>query len=98
MLLTTHSPYVLAKLNNLVKAKEVAGKRRGTRKRALVQEIVKEDYWFEGAKLNAYAIKNGRVQRIQDEEDNLIEADYLDEVSSSISIEFSRLLEVEYSR
>lgn len=98
MLLTTHSPYVLAKLNNLIKAKEVAGRRRGTKKHAMVQEIIKEDYWFDGEKLNAYAIKNGRLQKIQDEEDNLIEAEYLDEVSNSISIEFSRLLEVEYLR
>lgn len=98
MLITTHSPYVLAKLNNLIKAKEVAGTRKGTRRSLQVQEIIKEDYWLDGANLNAYAIISGRLERIQDVDDNLIEAEYLDEVSGSIAAEFSRLLEVEYSR
>ncbi|MEI4517827.1 MULTISPECIES: ATP-binding protein [unclassified Stenotrophomonas] len=97
MLVTTHSPYVLAKLNNLMKAKEVAG-RKGSKKSQLVQDIVREEYWLAGEGLRAYAIKDGKLERIQDESDNLIEADYLDEVSGSISNEFSRLLGVEYSK
>lgn len=97
MILTTHSPYVLAKINNLIKAREVAGSRKGTRKAALIQEIIKEEYWFDGAKLRAYAIKDGTVCRIQDMDDNLIEAEYLDEVSGAIASEFSRILGVEFS-
>lgn len=97
LMVTTHSPYVLAKINNLIKARDVAG-RRGSRRHSEIQEIVKEEYWLDGAKVHAYAIQAGAVTRIQDEDDGMIEADYLDDVSGQIASEFSRILGVEYSR
>lgn len=97
MLVTTHSPYVLAKLNNLMKAREVAG-RRGTKRHHIVQDVIREEYWLDGMMLRAYAIRDGRLELIQDPDDHLIEADYLDEVSGSIASEFLMLLEVEHAR
>ncbi|GHH53158.1 AAA family ATPase [[Pseudomonas] boreopolis] len=96
MFVTTHSPYVLAKINNLIKAKEVAGARRGKRHSA-VASIVPEEYWLDGQRVRAYAIRDGIVERIQDSADGLIEADYLDEISGAIASEFMRLLGMEHS-
>ncbi|HAI94147.1 MAG TPA: hypothetical protein DCM36_05400 [Xanthomonadaceae bacterium] len=96
MFVTTHSPYVLAKINNLIKAKEVAGTKRG-KKYSAVASIVPEEYWLDGGRVSAYAIRDGIVERIQDSEDGLIEADYLDEISGAIASEFMGLLGVEHS-
>ncbi|KRG78737.1 hypothetical protein ABB30_02920 [Stenotrophomonas ginsengisoli] len=95
MLVTTHSPYVLAKINNLIKARDVAGK-KGSKKQALVQKIIPDECWLDGAGVRAYAIRDGIVGKIQDPVDGMIEAEYLDDVSGHIHDEFSRLLEVEY--
>nr|WP_192268581.1 ATP-binding protein [Pseudoxanthomonas sp. PXM01] len=96
LFITTHSPYVLAKINNLIKAKQVAGSKR-SKKFLAVDKIVSEVNWIDGSRVNAYAINNGVVINIQDVEDGLIEASYLDDVSGDIAQEFSKILSVEYS-
>lgn len=95
LFLTTHSPYVLAKINNLIKARQIAG-RRGSKKFKAVDAIVPEGAWISGSGVRAYAIIDGHLSHIQDENDGLIEASYLDDVSGEIATEFSRLLAVEY--
>lgn len=96
LFITTHSPYVLAKINNLIKAMQVAG-RKGSKKYRIVDGIISDAAWIDGRGVNAYAISDGVVVKIQDPEDFLIEASYLDDVSGQIAKEFSRLLEVEYA-
>lgn len=96
LFITTHSPYVLAKINNLIKAKEVAG-RKGSKKYSKVDDVISDGTWIDGAEVNAYAISDGVVMKIQDIEDGMIEASYLDDVSGQIANEFSRLLAVEYA-
>jgi len=95
LFVTTHSPYVLAKLNNLIKAKQIAG-RRGTKKYQNISSIIDERSWIDGSEVRAYGIHNGEVYRIQDSSDHMIDAEYLDGVSGEISSEFSMLLDAEY--
>ncbi|WP_374383589.1 AAA family ATPase [Thermomonas sp.] len=96
LFITTHSPYVLAKVNNLIKAKQVAGAKRSKRY-AAVDNIVPDQNWIDGSKVHAYALDNGSLVRIQDLSDGLIEASYLDDVSGDIAQEFSRILSVEFA-
>lgn len=92
LLITTHSPYVLAKINNLI----VAGKiiRNATsERRAALSKIVEPRHWLQNMSVSAYAIQGDSTVDIIDA-DGLIAADYLDEVSGHISEEFNNLLEL----
>lgn len=91
LLLTTHSPYVLAKINNLLKAHTIGRTRRGSKAAA---QIVPPQNWIAANTLKAFAIEEKRLKPILDQ-DGLIDAAYLDDVSSDISREFSALLGLE---
>ncbi|WP_185633820.1 AAA family ATPase [Burkholderia sp. Bp9012] len=96
LLLTTHSPYVLAKFNNLIKAGSLARSNK-TGSNAAVAKIVPETSWVPSKSVNAYAIIDGHLTDIMDES-GLIAADYLDDVSGDIAREFSQLLSIEVAR
>ena len=92
MLITTHSPYVLAKINNLLKAGELAGRSPKTMLPKL-GSIVRKEFQLAPGSAAAFAIKDGVLHPILD--DDLIDGEYLDEVSGDIAKEFSALLEFE---
>lgn len=96
LLVTTHSPYVLAKFNNLIKAGALH-KPSKPEFNSKISEIIPEISWLPSKSVNAYAIIDGCLTSIIDDE-GLIAADYLDDVSGDISVEFSRLLCLEMSR
>lgn len=88
----THSPYILASLNNLLLAGETAKK---LEKQELVKAIIPQQYWLTEEQVGAYAIEKGYVKDII-EEDLLINGSYLDGLSDEISREFSAILDIEY--
>lgn len=90
LFITTHSPYVLAKINNLLKAGELG---RNSENDAKISKIISRRAWLNSKQLSAYAILDGHVTSILD--DGLISGDYLDDVSGEIAMEFSSLLEIE---
>jgi hypothetical protein len=93
MILTTHSPYVLAKINNLIKAGTL-GKRETIANR--VNSVVPKRAWLQPGSVSGYAIVDRKLCSIVDD-DGLLNADYLDDVSGDIAREFSTLLEIEVS-
>jgi energy-coupling factor transporter ATP-binding protein EcfA2 len=93
LVLTTHSPYVLTKVNNLLKAGSIS-KKIGEPKRKELDAIISRRAWVFSNKVRAYAIKDGKLFSILDS-DGLIDADYLDTVSGDMGTEFSRLLQLE---
>jgi hypothetical protein len=97
--ITTHSPYILTAFNNLIKAGQTA-KARPASASEIDEKIVPKQYWIEPSNFKAYAINgtNGTLKPIMDEETGLIDADYLDDVSSDIAEEFGQLLEIQYGR
>lgn len=94
LLITTHSPYVLSKFNNLIKAGSLSSK-RGLMK--LIQAKYPLHSWLPRGVVQAYALIDGQLMPILDE-DGLIAADYLDDVSGDIAREFSQLLEIELTK
>jgi len=96
MVLTTHSPYVLVKLNNLIKAGQL-GRVQNRDRANKVSEIVQRNFWMRSNFVKAYAIIDGKLQNIIDK-DGFIDAEYLDDVSGEISNEFMRLLEIEVAQ
>jgi hypothetical protein len=90
--ITTHSPYVLSTMNNLVKAFMVAS--HSDAKSSLVSKVIPKQNWIPPGALNAYALDNGQLRSIKDVS-GLIDGTYLDKISDDISSEFFRLLELE---
>lgn len=92
-LITTHSPYVISKFNNLIKAHIVATLGRGE-KRKRVEGIIDARSWLPPASVKAYSLDNGVLCSIKDDS-GLINGEYLDQISEDISEKFLSLLEVE---
>lgn len=93
LIMTTHSPYLLSALNNQILASSIGRRTRGTR-RARVEEIVPKKYWVSTNDVAAYAIGGGSAISIIDDETGLIDATYIDSVSTSIATIFDELLEL----
>ena len=91
MVITTHSPYVLTSINNLIQANISYNEANEMDKKQIAQILPKELMINENF-LNAYAFKNGTAESIVDVNTGLIYSKYLDSVSEEISIEFDKLL------
>lgn len=91
--ITTHSPYVLSKLNNLIKAQEV-GNKKGLAD--AVSKVIAKPNWIDTKDVAAFALQDGFLKNIKDET-GLIDGSYLDNISNEISEDFMKLLEIEIS-
>lgn len=92
LVLTTHSPYILSKLNNYLKAGELGRQKRYA---AEIGKIVEKQCWLTPQRVRAYAIHNGSLVDLIDE-DGLIDGAYIDQVSEDVARQFSSLLDIEY--
>lgn len=92
LLLSTHSPYVLSKLNNLIYAGQLT--KQYPEQAELVQSVIAINKQIYPTNVAAYALKAGKLQPIMDYDLGLIDGQYLDDFSNDIDEEFSQLLEV----
>jgi len=92
MLITTHSPYIMARLNVLLKAGSLS---RRKKKNKLLGDIVPRPAWINLKEFSAFKIEDGQIRSIVDEEEGLIDAAFLDEISDVISEDFGKLLDLE---
>lgn len=91
LLFTTHSPYILTALNNLMYAYSV-----GEKYRQEVNEVINEDYWVSPKDVSAYMLlPTGTCEEILDKSENLIKAEKIDSVSSFLNEQFEKLLNIE---
>ena len=91
LILTTHSPYIMGKLNVFLKAGQLARRKKRNQD---INDIVPRECWLNETQLAAYAIQDGRLTDLLDEE-GFIDGTYLDGISEEIAHQFSRLLEIE---
>ena len=89
LILTTHSPFVLASLNNLLLAFD-----KGQTKSKEVSKIIKKESWLNPKNFIAYQLKNGKAFKIMDDKLGQIKENMIDSVSDSFSDEFSKLLDL----
>jgi hypothetical protein len=88
--ITTHSPYILTSLNNLMYAYKV-----GQIHKSDAEKIVDSKYWINPSDVSAYMmLKNGRHKKIIDS-DGLIQAEKIDDVSRALNNEFDLLQNIE---
>lgn len=92
MVITTHSPYLLAKANNLLFAGQ-AGFRRRKEKQAKLEKIISKSRWLLPNEVSCYALENGKAIDLIGS-DGLISTDYIDEVSQDIVEEFEKLVDL----
>lgn len=89
--ITTHSPYVVAAINNLILASQV------TLKKDISEEIkVLHESSIKFDDVSAYSVDNGTVKPIKDMENLIIDADYIDNVSNMFERDYNALLDVIY--
>lgn len=91
ILVTTHSPYILTSLNNLMYAYQV-----GQKYQQETNAIIEKKYWINPDDVSAYMLlPNGTCEEILDREEKLIRAEKIDGVSGFLNEQFDALLNIE---
>jgi len=87
MVMTTHSPYILASINNLLLAFE-----KGKEKPNEVHKIIKRQSWINPEFFNVYELRNGKSYKIMNDSLGQIKSNIIDNVTDKFSNEFDKLL------
>lgn len=94
ILLTTHSPYILTSLNNLMYAYKV-----GQNNKEEVKPIIEAKCWLNPDEVSAYQLlADGKCENIIDEEEGLIKAEKIDVISGTLNEQFDALLSIEFAK
>jgi predicted ATPase len=93
-LITTHSPYILTSLNNLMYAYDI-----GQKEPEEVNKIIEKKYWVNPTDVRAYRLlPDGTCEDIisNDENGRLIRAEKIDGISGFLNEQFDKLLNLEF--
>jgi predicted ATPase len=90
IIITTHSPYILSSVNNLMYAWKI-----GENSPKKVSPVINQRLWMDRRKLGAYFIEKGTSRSIVDEELELIQAEAIDSASQLINEEYDFLFNLD---
>ena len=90
-LVTTHSPYILGAINNMLFANKVAGK-AGTSQYESVKSILDKKTWIK--QCSAFYVHEGHVLPCMEDEGVLIKNEVIDGASESINRDYDSLFEI----
>ena len=88
MLITTHSPYILGTINNLLYADRIS---KSVDKKEL-EKIIPQDKWLPVSDVSAYFIDRGLVTSCMDEAFGAIENEVIDGASVDINRDFDEMV------
>jgi len=93
VMITTHSPYILSSLNNLLYAGKL-----GKTKNGKVNALIDSKLWIDVDRTDAmYVHRPGTPpESIMDREQAMIKVERLDEISEVINAEFDKLMDIEF--
>ncbi|MBK7937947.1 MAG: AAA family ATPase [Lewinellaceae bacterium] len=97
LIITTHSPYILACVNILLLAHFVNKERGGNGIEQKISEAaVPKDYWLDPADFTAYAIGHSDVycRNIKDDVTGLVAENYLDSISEVLGMQYRQLYDL----
>ncbi|OCX42303.1 hypothetical protein A7X81_03695 [Campylobacter ornithocola] len=94
IMFSTHSPYILTSLNNILYASMVEQKLQNNKKDDIYKIIDKKNI-IDYKDLAVYKIEDGKVESIMDKETNLIDAEYIDTVSDKIMDDYYKIAELD---
>ncbi|MBO9201147.1 MULTISPECIES: AAA family ATPase [Niastella] len=89
--ITTHSPYTLTTINNLIYAYQVGQMNKS------VHDIVPDKLWLNPNDVGAWFVENGIVRSIIDEENNQIKAEEIDKISEVLNHEYDKIMDLKFS-
>ena len=90
LILTTHSPYTLTVINNLIYAAKV-----GVQHSEQVNSIISKELWLPIDNVSAYLLQDGLASDIIDTELGEIKAELIDSISNVINQQYDELLHFE---
>lgn len=90
LIITTHSPYVLSVVNNMMYAYLV-----GEKHPEAVRQLIGERSWLNPSKVRSYMLGNGQVENVVDKDLQMIKAEKIDNVSEVLNDQFDKLLNLE---
>ena len=91
-LIATHSPYVLAALNNLMSAYAAGKKDQDS-----TEQIIPKQYWLDHEDCTAYRMMpDGTCKDIFDREEGLIKSEEIDEISDVLNRQFDESLNIQF--
>lgn len=90
ILMTTHSPYILGTINNLLYATKISEEVD----KAKLCEIIHADKWLDFACVSAYHIENGILNSCLDDDFKAIDNAVIDGASEEINSDFDKMLEL----
>ncbi len=90
VMITTHSPYILTSVNLLVYSGYV--EKQNNKDKTVIPPALRID----PANFTGYSIEEGKMQNIYDREACMMDAEYIDKISSVINQDLDRLLEIQY--
>lgn len=88
VILTTHSPYILGTLNNLLFANKIAPDVENEQ----LDKLVQRDRWLEFDNFSAFFLEDGKLTPCVDKEFESIENEVIDGASSDINGEYEAML------
>jgi predicted ATP-dependent endonuclease of OLD family len=95
--ITTHSPYILTAINNLVVGQDAYDKANGdTEKLKKLEKVLPADELIRLEDVSAYTLNKGKLESIIDMENRLIGANLLDAVSDEFDLAFGVATEILY--
>ncbi|SEH04565.1 AAA family ATPase [Candidatus Venteria ishoeyi] len=89
--ITTHSPYILTAINNMILARDVANEQGADK----LNNIIDPDFTIAYEDVKAYTIKDGVLISILDDDSRLIGENIIDSVSDEFSAVFDDLLNLQ---
>jgi energy-coupling factor transporter ATP-binding protein EcfA2 len=92
LLLTTHSPYILSSLNNLMFAYKT-----GLEQFEEVDKIIPSKYWLNPKDVSAYRLNEGGISEEIIDKEGLIKTSKIDEASTILNTEFNKVFNLEFS-
>jgi predicted ATP-binding protein involved in virulence len=90
--ITTHSPYTLTTVNNLIYAYQVGQKDDS------VKNIIPENLWLNPDDVGAWYVDNGTVRSIIDEENKQIKAEEIDSISEILNQEYDKIMDIKFAQ
>jgi len=96
LILTTHSPYLLTAMDNLVQAGNVSEKGESIEKQ--LSKIIPQDLWTDFDQVTCYFFNGGYCRSTLDMELRSLGSSSIDDVSMQLGEVFDKLLKLKYQR
>ena len=92
IIITTHSPYILSIINNLLYATRVS--KKSPQASIEIETVLPKSCWLNPKTTNVYALKNGYCQSVFEKSIGMIDQNALDEISEKLGADFGELYDI----